>query len=168
MDYKEIWKDIPNYEGLYMASNLGRIKSLVNNKILKQNGDNYGYLQVILYKGSLRNTGKVHRLVALSFIENTENKKQVNHIDGNKHNNEISNLEWVTNKENKLHAIRNGITIIHEKTRIAQKEYRDKVILNTENGIFYKSTTEIGLMYNVNASTVRRWIQLNRKNLIRC
>ena len=72
--------------------------------------DNYkinenGYLRVYIYN----KTYALHRLIALAFIDNTYNKEQVNHIDGNKLNNSIENLEWVTNKENQIHKIKNGL-----------------------------------------------------------
>jgi hypothetical protein len=168
MGYKEKWKDVIGFEGLYKVSNLGNVISLITKKPLKANGDNYGYLQVILYKGNKRITGKVHRLVAKAFIDNTENKPQVNHKDGNKKNNNISNLEWMTNKENKRHAIDNGITKMHINTRIGKLKSKGTVILNIDNGIYYKSPTEASKDYNVNAGTVRRWIQKGMKNLIRC
>ena len=102
----EIWKDIEDYEGLYQVSNLGRVKSSDTNRILKGNKDRGGYLLVNLYKNSVSSTKKIHRLVAQAFIPNPENKPQVNHIDENKTNNMVSNLEWSTNKENSNHGTR--------------------------------------------------------------
>ena len=94
-DMKEIWKDIPNYEGLYQASNLGRIKSIYyNNKILKLNNDSNDYLQVWLCKNKKKKIYKVHRLVALTFIPNPNYLPFINHKDENKSNNNINNLEW--------------------------------------------------------------------------
>jgi hypothetical protein len=119
---KEIWKDIPGYEGLYQVSSLGRVKSLGRNvmkwnhysfqpeKILRACTDNYGYLIVGLYKEKKLKSFKVHRLVAQAFIENPKNKDTVNHINGNKQDNSIENLEWATNAENKKHAFATGLT----------------------------------------------------------
>lgn len=118
----EIWKDIPGYEGLYQASSLGRIKSLPkewvngdgakqkhNGLILKAAITKKGYLDVSLRKNKVAKTFKVHRLVALAFIINPENKLQVNHKDGIKTNNNVNNLEWNTNSENQLHAHKIGL-----------------------------------------------------------
>lgn len=104
---KEVWKDIEAYEGLYQISNLGRVKSLYTNTILKGCKDKKGYLKVILCKNSIKSTKKFHRLVAESFIPNPENKPEVNHIDEDKTNNKVSNLEWMTTKENSNHGTRN-------------------------------------------------------------
>ena len=164
----EIWKDIPDYEGLYQASNLGNIKSLKKNIILRQNGDNYGYMQVILYNGETRKTGKVHRLVGKAFIENPENKPQINHKDGNKKNNHVSNLEWLTNRENKKHAINTGLTVMSPKTREAQIASIGKVILDTATGIYYEKVKDAASIYGVNPSTIRRWISTGYNNLVRC
>ena len=99
---KEEWKDIKNYEGLYQVSNLGKVKSLeraksngrglvkTEEKILTQDITNWGYYRVALYKDGIRKYYKVHRLVAEAFILNPNNKEQVNHIDGNKLNNNVN------------------------------------------------------------------------------
>ena len=105
----ELWKDIPNYESLYQASNLGRIRSLDHvrkngtnsyiqkGKILKFNKNDSGYYQVRLSKNGIAKTYRVNRLIALTFINNPLNKETVNHKDGNKLNNCVDNLEWVSN-----------------------------------------------------------------------
>lgn len=104
----EIWKPIKNYEGLYEVSNFGRVKSLSkwlgnyyrNEKILKQEKEWCGYLRVALSKDSKVKHFKVHRLVAETFIPNTDNLPQVNHKDENKLNNHVENLEWMSAKDN--------------------------------------------------------------------
>ena len=103
---EEIWKDIKDYEGLYQVSSFGRVKSFYTNRILKGSEDSWGYLQVKLYKNGIKSNKKMHRLVAQSFIPNPENKPEVNHIDENKTNNKLSNLEWSTAKENSNHGTR--------------------------------------------------------------
>ena len=106
---EEIWKDIPGYEGLYQVSNMGRIRSPRNGfKTLSPN-DAKGYLRISLYKCGKICRKSVHRLVAVAFVENPFNKPVINHKDGNKHNNSAENLEWVTNKENVMHARETGL-----------------------------------------------------------
>lgn len=109
----EVWKDIKGYEGLYQVSNLGRVKSLKHLKeyFLTYRIEGKGYASVALFKGTVssRKSYKVHRLVADAFIPNPENKPQINHKDGNKLNNSVENLEWVTNQENIVHAYNNGL-----------------------------------------------------------
>ena len=106
----EEWKDIKGYEELYKISNYGRVYSAISNKCLKSIKNTKGYLLVHLYKDGNRKVFKIHRLVAIHFIPN-ENKKynQVNHIDGDKTNNIVNNLEWVDNSLNEIHAYKNGL-----------------------------------------------------------
>lgn len=113
---KEIWKDIQGYEGYYQVSNLGRVKSFPRrgthiNKIhiLKPSKNRKGYYQVVLSKNSEYQSKKIHRLVAKAFLENPNNYQQVNHIDGNKENNRVDNLEWCTNEYNMKHAWKLGL-----------------------------------------------------------
>lgn len=102
----EIWKDIIGYEGLYMISNMGRVKSLFKrgsgNAILKMS-DN-GYHRVTLSVKCARTNFFVHKLIAQAFIPNPDNKLQVNHINRNKYDNRVVNLEWCTPSENTIHS----------------------------------------------------------------
>lgn len=121
MNVPEVWKPVPGYEGLYEISNMGNVKSLARMKpyrdgfrrfpggILKPNKINGGYRLVMLTNSHTRKGFLVHRLVAESFIENPNCLPQVNHIDGNKENNTVSNLEWCTAKENMLHSVKNRL-----------------------------------------------------------
>lgn len=111
---KEIWKDIPEYEGLYQISNYGKVMSLnynhtKQNRELLTNENTDGYLSVALCKNNKIKRYRINRLVAQAFIPNPNNKPQVNHIDGNKKNNFISNLEWCTASENQIHSYKNGL-----------------------------------------------------------
>lgn len=133
---QEIWKDIYfidkgivyDYRGLYQISNWGRVKSLarlkpncnqtgftgsyklVEEKILKPNVFSNEYCNIRLQKNGTKKNFRIHRLVAIHFIPNSENKPEVNHKDGNKHNNIVSNLEWCTAKENVRHSIQTNLT----------------------------------------------------------
>lgn len=113
---KEVWKDIAGYEGLYQVSNWGRVKSLKrfvrlrkendlrgyykDEKIISQNEHQGGYLKVDLFKNNIRESKKVHRLVAQAFIPNTNNYPCINHKDEDRKNNNADNLEWCTYKYN--------------------------------------------------------------------
>ena len=96
---EEIWKDIEGYEGLYQVSNMGRVRSLRKNIILRE-GISRGYSVLNLSKNGKPLTKKVHRLVANAFIPNPDNLPQVNHKDENKLNNCADNLEWCTQEYN--------------------------------------------------------------------
>jgi len=110
---EENWKDIKGYEGLYQVSDHGRVKSFKRlgtpERIRKPFPDRYGYLKLNLFKNYKASCRKPHRLVAETFIPNPENKETVNHIDGNKENNHVSNLEWSTMDENMQHAKQTGL-----------------------------------------------------------
>jgi hypothetical protein len=101
----EEWKNIKGYEGLYQVSNLGRIRNK-NNNIKVNNLYKNGYLYVDLYKYGKRKRKLVHRLVAQAFIKNVNDYPQINHIDGNKKNNNAENLEWCTCSHNIKEAYR--------------------------------------------------------------
>ncbi len=140
---QEKWIDAVGFDGLYEVSNLGRIRrkkgetiykdgrvAHFSETILKGNPNGKGYLKVYLSVKSKKITRSIHRIVAESWIENPENKKTVNHIDCDKTNNRVDNLEWATNKENINHAFENGrfkerdkstiLNIKHMKNRLSK------------------------------------------------
>lgn len=116
------WRDVEGYEGIYQVSSEGDIKSLeryslkdgrpyqfLREKILKPWRDTRGYVQVYLCKNGKSKPVGVHRIVAKAFLNNPENKKTVNHKNGDLQDNRVSNLEWATQKENNRHAWETGL-----------------------------------------------------------
>lgn len=103
---EEIWKEIQGYEGLYAVSSKGRVKNIKTGKVLKNRINPHGYAIVALYKGNgtKPKAVMVHRLVAQAFIPNPENLPQINHIDEDKRNNNVINLEWVSASQNQRHS----------------------------------------------------------------
>lgn len=121
---KEIFRDVVGYEGKYKVSNLGNVLSLNfcgTNKprLLKAKQHHTGYMLVRLTNGKNK---LVHTLVAQAFIPNPENKRCVNHKDGNKRNNNVANLEWCTHKENVQHAIQTGLRDPHNNNARSGRE----------------------------------------------
>lgn len=131
---QEIWKDVSNYEGYYQVSNLGKVKSLLfqNNvwnkkqkreKVLKQKLDKHKNYRVELWKNGTHKTFLVARLIAFTFYDKDINNEKltVNHIDGNRLNNKLDNLEVISLKENIQHAFRNGLNHTQIKVKIIDK-----------------------------------------------
>ena len=136
----------------YEITKDGRIISLKHNKRREIKGyiDKYGYRRVLIYENGKRKKYFVHRLVAEKYIPNLNNLPQVNHKDGNKLNNCIDNLEWVTPKENIGHAIKNGFRKANNTTVLNAKEVKEiKKLFET------KSMKEIAEMYNVSLSCIK-------------
>lgn len=127
-----MWKQVKGYEGLYEASIDGQIRNFKTKKVLNPYGfktkargsEGYRYYKVKLYKdgGKSCKTHILHRLIAMTHIENPDNKPEVNHIDGNRTNNASSNLEWVTRKENLEHAVKLGLIDITKMTDVTKKK----------------------------------------------
>ena len=135
---QEIWKDILGVNG-YQVSNKGRVKNS-NGYVLKP-CSSYGlYLKVGLMTPHGQKLFTIHRLVAKAFIPNLEGKKEVNHIDGNKHNNNVSNLEWATRQENALHSVRKGLQTKEQldKAIVSMKKANQKPLLQIKDGVIIK------------------------------
>lgn len=127
----EVWRDIPGLEGVYQVSSIGNVKRIKTrsgkecDRPLKYWVLHSGYaLYTLTYNGKRIRTC-AHRLVALAFIPNPDNKPYVNHKDGNKLNNSVENLEWVTASENTVHAIKTGLISERDITeRIAKNQHK--------------------------------------------
>lgn len=116
------WRHIKGYEGLYVISNKGEVISLFTHKLLKPSIKNYknGYAGYTLYKNDKHTQFLAHRLVAQNFIDNPECKPEVNHINGNKLDNSVENLEWCTRFENQQHAVKNGLQAKGERQHLSK------------------------------------------------
>lgn len=149
---------IPGFE-YYLASDDGRIYSIRKKKFLKQRVRNDGYNQVTLAENGKRAQCYVHRIIAISFLGKKDDL-QVNHIDENKSNNAISNLEWVTPKENILHGTgikRRIATHTIEKLRQSQLnavEYRKRPVKCVETHKTFDSTADASRKMNINRSSI--------------
>ncbi len=113
----EIWKDIEGYENLYKISNMGRVKSIKNDNLLRLSTQIDGYIKVGLSKNNKQSSKLVHRLVCESFLKNVENKPYVNHINSVRNDNRLTNLNYVTPSENMSHAIKIGNLKTSKKNR---------------------------------------------------
>lgn len=130
----EIWAPISEYEGRYEVSNLGNVRALIDKhcrtllvpRSVKKYMDRYGYEYVSLSKEAIGKKMKVHRLVAISFIPNPLLLPQVNHEDGDKKNNIVSNLSWCTNSQNHQHAHRVGLKTMNHLIEISRTNKMEK------------------------------------------
>jgi len=167
----EIWKDVIDYNGIYIGiyqiSNLGRLKRIMHrknptNKLISSFVFEDGYICVTLTKnGKTKFTG-LHRLIASAFIENPENKPEVNHKDGNKHNNSIDNLEWATTSENIQHAFSTGLNngrkgVKHHNTKLTEKD-----VLEIRKIGKSVSAIELGIKYGVNDQAIYKILSRKR------
>ena len=158
---EEIWKPVVGYEGLYEVSSYGRVRSLdkyvkysngrINlhkGRILSPGKDTNGYLQVILTCNGKHKSIKVHRLIAQAFIPNPDNLPEVNHLDEDKTNNSVDNLEWCDRNYNLNYGtarirsrdtnIKNGYWSGLSKKDLGKREYNHQYYLNHKDRIFEK------------------------------
>lgn len=166
MESKDItieWRDCYIYGERYEVSNSGFVRNKKTNRILRQQVDKKGYMRVRLCLNCVKVTAKVHRLVAIAFLSNPNMKPQVNHIDTNKKNNCVSNLEWATNSENQLHAYRNGLKKIHGGGMKKIPAY--KVDLNTGEVLgTYESITDAATKNGIHRTNICKVIRGKRKS----
>jgi hypothetical protein len=141
------WRPVVGYEGLYEVSSNGEVKSVKTQRVLKPCKDNIGYLRVYLSNGGLVKYFRIHRLVASAFIKNETDKKDVNHINGIKEDNKLSNLEWATRSENIQHAWAIGL---NEGLRNKMSIMKSKQVVDFWTGIFYDSLTDACKATNCN------------------
>lgn len=166
----EVWKDIIDYEGLYQVGSLGGIKAVDQKRWMNVNMayayykekelSPYktidGYLQIRLSKNSVGRTFLVHRLIALVFIPNPENKPEVNHLNGIKDDNRIENLEWSTPTENQKHAYKNGLKISNKGISNGGCKLTESQVLEIRELEGLKTQKELSKIYNVGTSTIGR------------
>lgn len=150
---KEIWKDVRNYEGFYQISNKGNVKSVQRKvvysdgrvfnypeKILKPSPDTKGYLGVGLNRNGTAKPKRVHRLVAEAFLNKPEGLMSVNHIDGVKTNNNLSNLEWVTYSENTKKGYELGL--FNNSIKASRERFKGNKLQSKAVEIVIKDTNE--------------------------
>jgi len=119
---KKEWLEVNGFENLYRVSNYGDVIRITNEKKLTPVDNGRGYMMIHLSKNNKKKKFFIHRLVAIHFIDNPLNKRCVNHIDGDKKNNTVFNLEWSTHKENDTHARSNGLLNIKVPVVMMDKE----------------------------------------------
>ena len=149
---KEIYKpvNIKGFEGLYEVSNIGQIRSVRSGRILKQKINNRGYCLAHLSKDGTQKNVSVHRLVGNAFIPNPKKKPQIDHIDGNKQNNRVDNLRWVTGKENCNNPITKQNLVKAISKPVEQLDLNGKVLAT------YPSTIEVGRVLGFDQSNISK------------
>lgn len=166
--HDEEWRDVPEYEGLYQASNYGRIRSLDNiqhvvfkgksiskrkyGKVIKPGKHRGGYSMVWLSKNGIVKAYTVHRLIADAFLPNPDGLPEINHIDGDKKNNAITNLEWVSRSENLNHAYK----------QLGRKNGNERKVVCIETGVAYKSIQQAAAEYGITGGAIQQ--VLNGRN----
>lgn len=154
----EVWKDVKGFEDYYEISNLGNLKSkdrIIKHykggfrkykaKLKKSRLNHNGYLRCNLKIGGVRYDFTIHRLVAEAFLDNKESRPFINHINGNKADNKVENLEWVTSSENTIHAVKN---------RLIKTKLTDKQAIEVHNSNL--SNRKLASIYGINHTIVWR------------
>jgi hypothetical protein len=165
---EEIWKPVNGYEGLYEVSNFGKVKCL-NRSIIKRHSIMGRYPALKLSKNGKKTHFLIHRLVALHFMPNPQNKPQINHINGDRNDFRIENLEWSTQHENMQHAYRTGLYSTDNKgTRNGMVKLTEEQVIEIISLFPVKTNMELSKMFGVHASTIsgirtnERWCHLAR------
>lgn len=157
-DKDVILKPIKGFQN-YLVDNSGNVYNGLTNKKLKPFTNNKGYLMVDL-QGKKKT---IHRLVAIAFIENPQNKSQVNHIDGNKKNNNVNNLEWATAFENQQHAWKNGLNKRTQQQADACRLAHIKRVMCIDTGEIFNSITEASRATGANELGISLCVRNKRK-----
>lgn len=153
-------KPIDGYNN-YLAHESGKIYSKKVQRFMSPIFNQCGYHYVILQENGTKKKALVHRLIAMAFLNNPYNKSQVNHIDGNKLNNAVSNLEWCTQSENTIHAFKNGLMKVSKSSidNIRMLGVRSsKEVINTKTGNIYTSAKEAAVKEGVNYKTLNGYL----------
>lgn len=170
---EEIWKPVEEYENLYLISNLGRLKRIKSERILNPFQCTNGYLQFRLTKAGASKNILAHRIIAKAFIPNPSNKPQINHKNGIRTDNSISNLEWCTFEENiadKVERHKNGFKSIYQYKYYKTK--RKKKSDKSQGGQPIKVQ-----QYNLNGVLIKEWnsikeagkeLHINQGNIVNC
>jgi hypothetical protein len=150
---QNIFDETCKWDKTYFVSNLGRFKNSYGKIMENYKVNENGYIRVYIYK----KTFMLHRLVALTFLENHENKEQVNHKDGNKLNNSVQNLEWCTNKENQIHKVQNGLANSYTR-KIGQYDLNCNLIKE------YVSIISASKEVNISTSSIKSVLKNKQKS----